>query len=180
MTNKRIIITGGPGFGKTSIIKELERRGYAVSEEKARVVIKKQVDLGSDKLPWKDVKGFSQLVIKEISSEKKIESGIVFCDRGIPDVVGYMKHASLKLEKEEYQSALKSMNYSTRVYFVPPWDEIYKVDNERKESLETAKIISKFIKETYIEEKYTLVEIPKGSVENRSDFIIFDILSHQF
>ena len=72
------------------------------------------------------------------------------------------------------------MNYSNRVYFVPPWEEIYQVDNERKESLETAKEISDYIKRAYIEEGFELIEIKKDSVENRSDFILFDLALPQF
>ena len=178
--SKRIIITGGPGFGKTSIIRELQKRGYAVSDEKARIVIQKQMGQGSDKLPWEDVYGFSKLIIKEIVAEEIESDKPIFFDRGIPDVLAYLKNAGLEVDDTFYKKELKSMNYSNRVYFVPPWEEIYQVDNERKESLETAKEISDHIKRAYIEEGFELIEIKKDSVENRSDFILFDLALPQF
>ena len=35
-TIRRILITGGPGAGKTTMLEELERRGYFVAPEVAR------------------------------------------------------------------------------------------------------------------------------------------------
>lgn len=48
------IITGGPGVGKTALIEELNRQGFSTVPEDARRIIKEQIDLGGDGLPWKD------------------------------------------------------------------------------------------------------------------------------
>ena len=37
--NKKVVITGGPGTGKTSVIKELMDRGYKCYDEGSRVII---------------------------------------------------------------------------------------------------------------------------------------------
>ena len=39
MITKKIVITGGPGTGKSSIINELTKRGYTCYEEISRQVI---------------------------------------------------------------------------------------------------------------------------------------------
>jgi len=39
--NKKVVITGGPGTGKTSVIKELMDRGYKCYDEGSRDVIPK-------------------------------------------------------------------------------------------------------------------------------------------
>ena len=39
MKNKRIVISGSPGAGKTSIIKGLKDKGYTVFEEYSRTLI---------------------------------------------------------------------------------------------------------------------------------------------
>jgi hypothetical protein len=41
---RKYVVTGGPGFGKTSIINELERRGYNSVHEISRSIIKEQLD----------------------------------------------------------------------------------------------------------------------------------------
>ena len=37
--NKKVVITGGPGTGKTSVIKELMGRGYKCYDEGSRGII---------------------------------------------------------------------------------------------------------------------------------------------
>jgi len=46
------VITGGPGTGKTTVLRELQRRGFAVAEEVARRIIREQIDSGGAAVPW--------------------------------------------------------------------------------------------------------------------------------
>ena len=46
MRNKKIVITGGPGSGKSVIINELEKRGYHVKHEIVRVLYKEGINKG--------------------------------------------------------------------------------------------------------------------------------------
>ena len=48
---KRYILTGAPGAGKTAIIRELARRGYAVVDEAATDVIAREHASGNAE-PW--------------------------------------------------------------------------------------------------------------------------------
>ena len=57
---QRIIITGGPGFGKTTILNHLQNAGFNTFEEVARIVIKEELEIGSDVLPWKNLDAFSK------------------------------------------------------------------------------------------------------------------------
>ena len=50
----KFVITGGPGFGKTSLLKELEKKGYKVFHEAARAIIEEQEKLDNPTLPWKN------------------------------------------------------------------------------------------------------------------------------
>lgn len=49
-----VIVTGGPGAGKTTLIAELARRGLATSPEAGRAVIRDQRAVGGAGLPWID------------------------------------------------------------------------------------------------------------------------------
>ena len=42
----KVVITGGPGTGKTSIIKKLENIGHCVFHESSREIIKKYNKIG--------------------------------------------------------------------------------------------------------------------------------------
>jgi len=45
------ILTGGPGTGKTSVLEELEKRGYAVKPEAATMLIRQELANGIT-APW--------------------------------------------------------------------------------------------------------------------------------
>ena len=170
---KRIVITGGPGFGKTSIINELEKRGYACNHEISRSIIKAQLEKGGDILPWKNLEAFSRIII-----EKRIEQfdcsesfEIAFFDRGIPDVIAYMIKANLELPSS-YIKSLEEYNYSENIFITPPWNDIFLNDAERFENFEEACEAHFHIEKTYKDLGYKLVELPKISVKERVDFIL--------
>ena len=86
----KIVITGGPGTGKSSIIKKLDNQGYHVFHETSREIIKKYKKLGHDQLFLSNPIKFSEILLKNrIQQFKKsddIKSDFKFFDRGIPDM----------------------------------------------------------------------------------------------
>lgn len=58
--NSRIIITGGPGAGKTTLITALEKSGFHCQPESGRAVIKQQMDINGDTLPWRSPARFAE------------------------------------------------------------------------------------------------------------------------
>jgi predicted ATPase len=88
------VITGGPGSGKSTLIDALQARGFARSMEAGRGVIQDQVAIGGRALPWSDPVAFSELILSwELRSYRMAQDypGLVFFDRGIPDVAGYLR-----------------------------------------------------------------------------------------
>jgi predicted ATPase len=63
-------------------------------------------------------------------------------------------------------------NKYTKVFLLPPWQEIYQSDEERYENFEQAKLIYNHLKETYENYGYELIEVPQGRLENRILFIL--------
>src|SRR6201989_1172082 len=89
-----IVITGGPGAGKTSLITALGTAGFDVPVEADRGVIQDQVAIGGDALPWRDPAAFAELMLAwEMPSYNmaRKRSGPVSFDRGVPDVLGYLR-----------------------------------------------------------------------------------------
>lgn len=58
--NSRIIITGGPSAGKTTLITALEKSGFHCQPESGRAVIKQQMDINGDALPWRSPARFAE------------------------------------------------------------------------------------------------------------------------
>lgn len=54
MKNQELyIITDGPGVGKTVLLNELSRKDYETVQEDARRIIKEQMRINAEGLPWK-------------------------------------------------------------------------------------------------------------------------------
>jgi len=171
---KKIVITGGPGTGKSTVIEELCRRSFTCMPEISRQVTLDAKKKGIDQLFVTQPLLFSEMLLngrvdQYISAEKSSKE-IVFFDRGIPDVHAYMNYVS-----ESYppiykdKSTLHNYDY---VFLMPPWKTIYVTDNERYESFEQSLAIHNHLKDTYEELGYHIIEVPFGTVSDRTDFIL--------
>jgi predicted ATPase len=172
MKNK-IVITGAPGTGKTSIIAQLKKLGYSCSKEISREIITEQIASGGKVLPWLNLEEFSQRVFSLRKSQyiNAPTDSLHFFDRGLLDVIAYMKVDALSINKH-YEDECEKYKYNTTVFYTPIWKEIYKNDSQRKEDLNSAITIEKSLLETYNTFGYTLIEIPKLTTRERVDFIL--------
>jgi len=170
----KIVITGGPGTGKSSVIEELVKRKYACMPEISREVTLNAREKGIEQLFLTKPLLFSELLLEGrinqyIESEKK-NNDLVFFDRGIPDVHAYMNYISIDYPSSYiYKSNLYRYKY---IFLMPPWEEIYISDNERYENFEQALAIHNHLERTYKELNYKIIEVPTGTVEERTDFIL--------
>lgn len=169
----KIIISGGPGFGKTSVINALNQLGFACEHEISRSIIKEQLDNGGDILPWKNLELFSRIVF-----EKRVKQfheapgqGLVFFDRGVPDVLAYMMLDNIEIPDKYYKSLLE-INYSNLVFLTPPWELIFTNDSERMENFSQAVVIHQKIEEMYRELGYQTCALPLLPVNERVNFIL--------
>jgi len=171
---QKIVITGGPGTGKSTIIKELIKRNFSCMTEISREVTLNARKNGTEQLFLTKPLLFSELLLEGrvnqfIEAEKKNEK-LVFFDRGIPDVHAYMNYISIDYPKTYLiKSNLHRYNY---IFLMPPWEEIYISDNERYENFEQALAIHNHLERTYKELNYNIIEVPTGTVNARTNFIL--------
>jgi len=173
---KRFVITGGAGFGKSSIIEQLEALGFTCFHEISRSIIQEQLLTNGDILPWKNLELFSKVVI-----EKRLEQyqqannfNLSFFDRGIPDAISYLIKENIAMPPA-YYTYLKEYTYQSAVFITPPWLEIFKNDSERKENFEQAGKDHYFIETIYRNLGYDIIEIPKTNLNNRVQFVLHKI-----
>src|SRR5690348_8349682 len=95
---QKVVITGGPSIGKTTVIEILASRGFATVPEAARIVIEEEKLKGSDLLPWRNFAKFQELVFrKQLELEAQASGEVIFLDRGVVDGIGYCKCYGLPL-----------------------------------------------------------------------------------
>lgn len=172
-----VVIIGGPGTGKSTIIDVLTAKGYCCYPEISRQVTSEAKKQGIEQLFLENPLLFSELLLegrkKQYDDAGKESSEIVFIDRGIPDVLAYMHYIG-----DSYPAHFDLVcrqNLYTKIFILPPWEEIYISDTERYENFEQAKLIHKHLTETYQNYGYELIEVPRDSLDNRILFILGQI-----
>lgn len=173
---KFYIITGGPGAGKTTLLNELKNIGFTTVPEEGRRIIKEQINLNGEGLPWANKRLFAELMfeasVKNYQEMIKIpDLNPVFFDRGILDTMGYLKLEKIPIPAEMEAIAHK-MLYNKNVFILPPWKDIYENDLERKQTWEKAVQTFDSMVETYRKYDYNIIEVPKIAVAERAQFII--------
>ncbi len=171
---KRVIVSGCSGGGKSALMAELERRGFAVHHEAGRQVVKEQLHIGGDALPWADAAKFIELTVSR-TMHAMIRAGVsgelAFFDRGIIDQISGADVMGLPVAPHLREAARLFRRHGT-VFLVPPWREIYRRDAERRHGFEEAAAAYGPLRAAYEAHGYDIVELPKTSVAARADLVI--------
>ena len=171
---KKIVITGGPGTGKSTVIDALAAMHYECMFEVSREVTLNARKNGTEQLFQSNPLLFSELLLEGrinqyIEAETK-NSDLVFFDRGIPDVHAYMDYFKVDYPVKYHNSS--NLYKYDMVFIMPPWEEIYASDSERYENFEQAMALHHHLEDTYKRLNYAVIEVPKGSVNKRAQFIL--------
>ena len=165
------VISGGPATGKTSLINELEKKGYFVLKEVARRVA--NFNFAGKNIKQINMKDFHKKIFeiqkKEYIEMKESKKQMVFSDRGIGDTLAYFKFYNLSIPSQFFNS-LREIKYS-RVFILDKLD-FYKKDFLRQENEFEQRKIHELIIETYKELNYPIVFVPLISIKKRADFIL--------
>ncbi len=179
LNDRLFVITGGPGVGKTALLHELQRRGFACVPEAARQIIQEQVKNGGDAVPWLNMERYSALMLQKSVDDYLAHADatrVTFFDRGILDTVTHFRLAGLALT-DEAPRQVQQYCFNRRVFLLPPWREIYCTDSERKQTFEESVTTYHVNKAVYAEHGYELLEVPLAPVTERADFILSSIPS---
>lgn len=174
MNTKKVVIAGGPGTGKTSIINHLKKLGFPCYDEISRQVTLQARKDGIEQLFLTEPLLFSEKLlegrIQQFKNALNSQESVVFLDRGIPDVLAYMDYIG-DTYPQHFIDACKDNTYDY-IFVLAPWQEIFTSDSERYENFEQAIEIHEHLLQTYMRFGYQLIDVPFGSIENRADFIL--------
>ena len=174
MNPKKVVIAGGPGTGKTTLINHLKALGFNCYDEISRQVTLQARKDGIEQLFLTEPLLFSEKLLEgrtqQFMDAAKESETVVFLDRGLPDVLAYMDYIGDSYPAH-FVASCETHKYDS-IFILAPWQEIFTSDSERYESFEEAIEIHHHLLETYKRFGYQLIDVPFGSVKNRSDFIL--------
>ena len=171
-----VVISGCSGGGKSTLLRELGKRGYATVAEPGRRIVREGV------LPWVDPAAFARRAVEVARADWKaaeVHAGWVFFDRGLIDAAVALEHATtepapetLGLETVDLETVGRAHRYHARVFLAPPWPEIYAGDVERRHDFAAAVAEYARLGAAYPRLGYETVILPKVSVADRAAFLL--------
>lgn len=167
------VVTGTSGTGKTRLIEHLQKLGYRCHAEPVRKVLREQLAVNGPALPANDpalfLRHIAQQCVHDLA-DATARAGPSFFDRGLPDAVAYA--VRFGVDPREFQAAAAAHRYANEVFVLPPWREIFVNDELRGASFDDYQRFHDQITRAYLDCGYTLIEVPRGTVESRADFIV--------
>ncbi|OGJ12483.1 hypothetical protein A3K82_03015 [Candidatus Pacearchaeota archaeon RBG_19FT_COMBO_34_9] len=173
---KKIVITGGPCSGKTTIIEELNKKGFSVLRETAKEIVaaRRHIPLTKEESQIRQDLIFNEQFAKEQNAERA-DCDILFLDRGLIDGLGYSLLYSGEESIEKYLPAVKAKKYDF-IFLMKllPFDS--GGFRPREENEEEAKKIQDSILELYKRLGYNPLFVPRMPVQERVEFILKVVL----
>lgn len=166
-----VIISGCSGGGKSTLLSELARRGYATVEEPGRRIVAAEMSADGTALPWIDMEAFARLAVSlSLADRAQVpDSGWVFFDRGLIDAASALHHVC----GDGFVYTLKTEHrYNPLVFMTPPWPDIYVTDNERQHDFSAAEAEYERLLRDYQALGYDTVTLAKCSVNERADTVL--------
>lgn len=169
--NNWYVLTGAPSSGKTTIAKLLEKSGYDVLYEVARIYTDQEIKKGKTiQEIRKDESKFQRKILElKIDYEKKLNpKRTTFLDRAIPDSIAY--NQLLGIPKDKYLEGIIKHAYYKKIFLFEKLE--FEKDYARTESKEEVEKLEKLIEKTYKNLSFPIIKVPKMSVEKRLRFIL--------
>lgn len=166
-----IVLTGGPGAGKTKLANGLQALGFHCAPESGRIVLQSEGGMALRAAsPEKYAAAMLRIDRENFNFAENLSKKTVF-DRGLPDITGYLNLMN-RIIPEELHMACQTMRYSGPIFSAPPWREIYVQDAERTQDFDTASATHDAVCSAWKTYGYQLVELPKMSIDDRTRFIL--------
>ena len=173
INTSKIVITGGPGGGKTTIINSLKDMGYCCYDEIGREFILKYKKKHNQNIFFENPLEFSNILWKKREEQfkksmKQKEYDKVFFDRGLLDITSYLEFIgkrNLNLERK-----LTNFKYDI-IFLVKPTKKNYKKDFSRYEDFSQSIKIHNILERNY-NKHFKTIDVPFEKLKDRINFII--------
>lgn len=167
-----VVISGCSGGGKSTLLAELARRGFAVVEEPGRRIVEDELANGGTAVPWLDLEAFLRRAIHIAHADRQAalgNTGITFFDRGLIDAAAGLEALTGERAVAQHCTADR---YHRQVFLTPPWREIYTTDDARRHGLEDAIAEYDRLRTVYSTIGYQPTILAKTDITARADFVL--------
>jgi len=168
---KRYILTGAPGAGKTTIIRELEATGYSVVHEAATDMIAVEHARGNDE-PWTHPAFIDAIAYEQQQRELRASAvpvNIQFFDRSpicTYALCTFLRYPISQMLGSELARIQKERVYERSVFFIRNLGYIVPTA-ARRISFEDSLVFEKAHEDAYREFGYTLVSVEAAPLADR-------------
>ena len=162
-----VMISGCSGGGKSTLLSELARRGYAVVAEPGRRIIAEEREGDGGALPWVDAAAFGRRALAMSIADHEGARGLTFFDRGVVDAAVAIRASG----GDDPRAVIAAHRYGW-LFLAPPWPEIYENDVDRRHSLEKALSDHERVSQAYRDAGYAPIMLPRDTVAARADFVL--------
>jgi predicted ATPase len=170
--NNWYVITGGPSTGKTSLIDELQKRGYKTIPEAARKVIDEAMAKGISMAELRaDESRFQDDIVrfKATVESSQDPNELTFLDRGMQDSLAYLRYYGFP-EESWHMDLMNSARYR-KVFLLEPLPT-FEQDYARIEDEDFTKRIHGLFLEAYTQYGMKPVVLPPVSIDDRVTIIL--------
>jgi predicted ATPase len=167
----RVVITGGPGAGKTALLSELNRLGFATVDDTPRAIIRSRRARGLSPRP-PPVEFAEEVLCREIALYKQHGGdGLTFFDRGVIDALLMVSDAAPE-RRADVAARAAEYPYHPVVVFLPPWEAIYVNDEERDHPFSHAVRVYESLLAWYEACGYQVTPLPEVAVDERCRLVL--------
>lgn len=172
-TNRRFVVTGGPGAGKSTLIAALGDAGHRTFAEAGRAILRQQEAIGGPAHAGRDPAAYAEAMLQwdmRSFAEAAGHDGPVFYDRGVPDTIGYLRLIGRPVPAH-LERAAQLFRYADPVFVAPPWRDIYVSDAERTHGFDLAVATHDHVRRVYAGLGYAIVDLPLADIPTRLGFV---------
>lgn len=177
---RKILISGGPHSGKTTLLEALgtEFEGaYFVAEPAERVITRELARQAEDptytpNVPWLDYSKFGPEVADEsviLEADIPEDADLVFQDRSLIDTIAYCRLNNFESFIPEVERRIQPAGYSLALFCEPVG--IYTATDVRRETAEEAQRTHDFLADAYDNSGVTVIHLPAVPVPDRIGII---------
>ncbi len=165
MADRRIILTGAPGTGKTAVLAALDS-AIQRHAEPARELLAEEP--GIDQRPDDFLAGLLARSIEKWEASAGAPGPVVY-DRGVPDCGAYARYSGV--DGTAADRAAAAYRYHPEVLLLEPWEEIYTTDAERTMTYDMTVRFHGCVLRAYGDTGYELVAVPRAPIAERAAFV---------